>query len=222
MKTQENDAILAAEYVLGLVDSQTRQQLDKRLNDDDAFARQVLHWQKAFSGMDALTPDSVPSPEIWQKIARKVKHDTTPPTSLRPATWLGWSLAAALAGVLIFTSVRKPETVPVMQPVAILNGTQSDAQFVVSLDKSTRLIQVSALNVVLPEAKNLQLWLIKGHEPPQALGLITQPGRNEFQLEAGALDNQTTLAVSLEPIGGSKLTGPSGPIVFMGKISLPG
>ncbi|HGH3372109.1 TPA: anti-sigma factor [Kluyvera cryocrescens] len=222
MKTQENDAILAAEYVLGLVDSQTRQQLDKRLNDDDAFARQVLHWQKAFSGMDALTPDSVPSPEIWQKIARKIKHDTTSPTPLRPATWLGWSLAAALAGILIFTSVRKPETVPVMQPVAILNGTQSDAQFVVSLDKSTRLIQVSALNVVLPEAKSLQLWLIKGHEPPQALGLITQPGHNEFQLEAGALDNQTTLAVSLEPIGGSKLTGPSGPIVFMGKISLPG
>ena len=100
MNTQENDAILAAEYVLGLVDSQTRQQLDKRLNDDDAFAQQVLHWQKAFSGMDALTPDSVPSPEIWQKIARKVKHDTAPPTPLRPATWLGWSLAARARDML--------------------------------------------------------------------------------------------------------------------------
>ena len=101
--------------------------------------------------------------------------------------------------------------------MAILNGTQSDTQFIVSLDKSARLLRVSSLNVVLPQAKNLQLWLIKGHEPPQSIGLITERGSNEFQLAANLLDNQTTLAISLEPVGGSPLVGPSGPIVYMGK-----
>lgn len=222
MNTQEDDAILAAEYVLGLVDAPTRLLLDKRLNEDDTFAQQVLHWQKAFSGLDAITPESVPSAEIWQKIARRVNHAPIAPTPLRAATWLGWSLAAALAGVLIFNLVQKPETLPAMQPAAILNGTQSDAQFVVSLDKSAGIIQVSALNVALPKDKNLQLWLIQGREPPQSLGLIIQPGHNAFRLDDNMLDNQTTLAVSLEPIGGSKLIGPSGPILFMGKVRLSG
>ncbi|WP_052282512.1 anti-sigma factor [Kluyvera genomosp. 1] len=222
MNTQENDAILAAEYVLGLVDTPTRLQLDKRLNEDDAFAQQVLHWQKAFSGLDAITPESVPSPEIWQKIAQKVNHAPLAPAPIGATTWLGWSLAAILAGVLIFNLVQKPETSPAMQPVAILNGTQSNTQFVVSLDKSARVIQVSALNVTLPQDKNLQLWLIKGHEPPLSLGLITQPGHNTFRLDDTRLDNQTTLAVSLEPVGGSTLIGPSGPVVFVGKVSLSG
>ena len=222
MNTQEQDAILAAEYVLGLLDTPTRRQLDKRLNDDEAFAKQVLRWQKAFSGMDALTPESAPSAEVWQRIARKVNHETHTPTPLRPAAWLGWSLAAALAAVLIFNMVTQPAPSPALQPIAILNGTQSDAQFVVSVDKSARTLQVSALNVALPQEKNLQLWLIKGREPPQAIGLITQPGHNEFRLAEDTLDNQTTLAVSLEPVGGSKLIGPSGPIVFVGKVRLSG
>lgn len=217
MNTQENDAILAAEYVLGLVDAPTRQLLDRRINDDEAFAKQVLHWQKAFSGIDAITAESVPSPEIWQKISHKVNHETRATTPLRPSAWLGWSLAAALAGVLIFNVVRQPDSSVDMHPVAILNGTQSDTQFIVSLDKSARLLRVSSLNVVLPQAKNLQLWLIKGHEPPQSIGLITERGSNEFQLAANLLDNQTTLAISLEPVGGSPLVGPSGPIVYMGK-----
>lgn len=222
MNTENNDAILAAEYVLGLVDEHTRQLLDKRLNEDEAFAKQVWHWQKAFSGVDAITPDSVPSPEIWQKIVHKLQQDKAKPVTLRPATWLGWALAAALAGVLIFTYVQKPDTSSLMRPIAILSGSQSNSQFVVSLDKSAGVMQVVALNTTLPEAKNLQLWLIKGDSPPRSIGLITHQERNDFQLPSGLIDNQTTLAISLEPVGGSRLKGPSGPVVFMGKVDLPG
>ncbi|WP_393950481.1 anti-sigma factor [Kluyvera intermedia] len=222
MNTQNNDAILAAEYVLGLVDEPTRLLLDKRLNEDEDFAKQVWHWQKAFSGVDALTPDSVPSPEIWQKIAHKLQQEKSPPVTLRPTTWLGWALAAALAGILIFTYVRKPDSPAMMRPIAILSGSQSNSQFVVSLDKSTRLMQVVALNATLPEDKNLQLWLIKGNSTPRSIGLITHQKHNDFQLPSGLLDNQTTLAISLEPVGGSRLQGPSGPVIFVGKVDLPG
>lgn len=220
MNTAEQDAILAAEYVLGLVDADVRRQLDKRVNDDATFAGQVLHWQKAFSGADVTTQDVTPPLLIWQNIEQEVglKHRSSV-AHLRPATWLGWALAAALAGVLVFTYVMKPESPSTLQPIAVLNSTQPGQQFVVSLDKSASVIQVSALNVTLPEAKSLQLWLIKGSAPPRSLGLITDARRSEFHLASEQLDQQTILAISLEPSGGSKLAGPSGPVLFQGKVT---
>jgi len=220
MNTQENDALIAAEYVLGVVDEITRVQLTQRLMSDADFARQVSGWQKAFSGVDVTTQDVTPSPEVWHAIERDLNANVLP---LRqkpgPVSWLGWAIAAALAGVLVFTYVSKPEQPLPMLPVAVLSGAQPGQQFVVSINKSASLIEVSALNVTLPEAKSLQLWLIKGTDAPRSLGLITRQARNAFRLGTESLDNQSVLAISLEPVGGSKQAGPSGPVIFQGKIS---
>lgn len=220
MNTQENDALIAAEYVLGVVDEVTRAQLTQRLASDADFARQVSGWQKAFSGVDVTTQDVTPSPEVWHAIERDLNRNVL---ALRqkpgPLSWLGWAIAAALAGVLVFTYVSKPEQPLPMQPVAVLSGAQPGQQFVVSINKSASLIEVSALNVTLPEAKSLQLWLIKGTDAPRSLGLITRQARNAFRLDTESLENQSVLAISLEPVGGSKQAGPSGPVIFQGKIS---
>lgn len=219
MSVEDKETLIAAEYVLGLTDNQTRQQLDKRLNEDEHFAAEVLHWQKAFSGIDVTTRDVTPSSALWQHI----EHDliqrpvsVVSPSRQRPLFWLGWALAAAMTGVVIFTHLYNT---PELQPIAVLNGTQPNAQFVVSLDKAASVIQVSALNVTLPQDKNLQLWLIKGSAAPRSLGLIVHHDRNSFKLPGETLDNQTVLAISLEPVGGSKLAGPSGPVIFQGKVS---
>lgn len=224
MTGQEKEDLTAAEYVLGLTDDATRQWLDKRFNEDPAFAAEVVRWQKAFSGIDLTTQDVTPPSALWQQIeqalnrkpgthGRKIKQQ-------HPGFWIGWGLAAALAGILVFSGVMKPDDTSALKPIAVLTGTQPDAQFVVSLDKGASFIQVSALNVTLPENKNLQLWLIKGSAPPQSLGLIDHRDSNAFTLPSGKLDNQTILAVSLEPVGGSKLSGPSGPVIFQGKVSI--
>ena len=136
----------------------------------------------------------------------------------RSLFWLGWALAAALGGVVVFTQVIKPDAAPALQTIAILSDKQSERQFVVMLDKSVSTLQVSALDVTLPHDKTLQLWMIKGSAPPRSLGLITQRDGNTFKLPAEALDNQTVLAISLEPPGGSPLPGPSGPVVYQGNV----
>ncbi|MCS2170540.1 anti-sigma factor [Scandinavium sp. TWS1a] len=223
MNIQENDDFLAAEFVLGVLDEPIRAQLERRLATDVEFAQQVTRWQKAFSGIDVTTQDVTPAPDVWWAIQRDINQSTpvaaAAPVYSRPTAWVGWALAAALASVLVFTYVTKPEQMSPMQPVAVLNGAQSGEQFVVSMNKSASIIQVSALNVTLPQSKNLQLWLIKGSNPPRSLGLITHNAGNEFKLGADSLDNQSVLAISLEPVGGSKLAGPSGPVIFQGKIS---
>jgi anti-sigma-K factor RskA len=223
MSIDENEDYLAAEYVLGVLDGSTRLQLEKRLAHDVEFAAQVTRWQKAFSGIDVTTPDVTPASAVWQGIERELNQRLSQadkfPSRPRPLAWLGWAIAAALAGVLVFTYVTRPQDPLSMQPVAVLNGAQPDQQFVVSMNKSASMIQVSALNVSLPESKTLQLWLISGNNPPRSLGLITRRDRNEFRLESASLKTQSVLAISLEPVGGSKLAGPSGPVIFQGKIS---
>ncbi|MDE8557970.1 anti-sigma factor [Pantoea vagans] len=224
MTGQENDDLTAAEYVLGLTDADTRQRLDKRFNDDATFAAEVVRWQNAFSGIDLTTQEVAPPSALWQQIAKDLDRKSGIPGKKRkqqhPGFWLGWGLAAAMTGILVFSWVIKPDATHALQPIAVLSGAQPDAQFVVSLDKRASLIQVSALNVTLPENKNLQLWLIKGSAPPQSLGLIDHRNSNAFKLPSGELDNKTILAVSLEPVGGSELSGPSGPVIFQGKVTL--
>ncbi|EZI33176.1 anti-sigma factor [Pantoea agglomerans] len=224
MTGQEQHDLTAAEYVLGLTDDETRHRLDKRLNDDSVFAAEVLHWQKAFSGIDLLTHAVIPPSAVWQQIEQDLGPNTgvSGTTSIRrhPGFWLGWGLAAAMAGILIFTHLSNPDAPQSLQLIAVLSGAQPDAQFVVNLDKSASLLQVSALNITLPENKNLQLWLIRGSAAPQSLGLINHRDSNVFRLPPGELDNQTVLAVSLEPVGGSRLSGPSGPVIFQGKVTL--
>lgn len=224
MTAQEHHDLTAAEYVLGLTDDETRHRLDKRLNDDSAFAAEVLHWQKAFSGIDLLTHDVIPSSAVWPLIEQDLdqRSDASGSSLIRrqPGFWLGWGLAAAMAGLLIYNQVIKPDRLHSLQPIAVLSGAQPNAQFVVSLDKSASLIQISALNITLPENKALQLWLIRGNAAPQSLGLINHTDSNAFRLPPGELNNQTVLAVSLEPVGGSKLSGPSGPVVFQGKVTV--
>jgi len=223
MSAREQDDLSALEYVLGLTDAETRSSLDKRFNEEAEFAAEVFYWQKALSLSDMTTPDVTPPSACWQRIARdlNLNPDLSRPESRRqPGFWLGWGLAAAMAGVLIFTTVIQPDSPDTLQPVAVLRGVQPDAQFVVSLNKSASRIEVSALNIPLPQNKNFQLWLIRGGAAPQSLGLIQQRDRNSFRLPSGALDNQTMLAVSLEPVGGSKQSGPSGPVIFQGKVTL--
>lgn len=219
MSTEEKETLSAATYVLGLVDPLKRRQLDKRLDEDADFAAEVTRWQKAFSAIDVTSRDELPSPGLWQLIAR----DLVPPHAAstvrnRSLFWLGWALAAALGGVVVFTQVMKPDAAPALQTIAILSDKQSERQFVVMLDKSVSTLQVSALDVTLPHDKTLQLWMIKGSAPPRSLGLITQRDGNTFKLPAEALDNQTVLAISLEPPGGSPLPGPSGPVVYQGSV----
>ena len=106
MTGQEQHDLTAAEYVLGLTDDVTRHRLDKRLNDDSLFAAEVLHWQKAFSGIDLLTHAVIPSSAVWQQIEQDLGPNTgvSGTTSIRrhPGFWLGWGLAAAMAGSLSF------------------------------------------------------------------------------------------------------------------------
>jgi anti-sigma-K factor RskA len=73
------------------------------------------------------------------------------------------------------------------------------------------------------QAKSLELWLIEGDKSPVPLGVLPDTGDGEIIIPPdmrGRLKDGVTLAVSIEPFGGSPTGKPTGPVVAAGKIGV--
>jgi anti-sigma-K factor RskA len=75
------------------------------------------------------------------------------------------------------------------------------------------------MNMAAPHpdpAHSHQLWLVPAQGTPHSLGVI-DPSRPQLMAMPAALVGQlrpgATVAISLEPLGGSPREGPSGPVV---------
>jgi len=122
----------------------------------------------------------------------------------------------------------RPETAARPQTdrlVAVLQQGPTAPAFLLTVDTQSRTLTVRAVSARPEAGKSYELWLVS-NGAARSLGLI---GSDEFTQSkiAGNYDADTlrtaTYAVSLEPTGGSKGNGPSGPILFTGKAieSLP-
>jgi hypothetical protein len=75
-------------------------------------------------------------------------------------------------------------------------------------------------NMEKPEGRDFELWALHGPKPT-SLGLLhVDPNGNAFVNLKGVTDpaHLNAFAVSLEPAGGSKSDGPTGPVVLVGSI----
>lgn len=102
---------------------------------------------------------------------------------------------------------------------------QSDAKIIVIVyDPREERILARYSNVAPPEDGVWQLWLIRDGAPgPQSIGLFSPAAGTEGQAELSfsepLLPAGDLLAISLEPPGGSPEAGPTGPVLFTGKVS---
>jgi len=69
----------------------------------------------------------------------------------------------------------------------------------------------------IPAANSYELWMLPEGRAPVSLGLLPGTGNAALPLDAEALAvlaQTMTLAVSLEPAGGSPTGAPTGPVLF--------
>jgi anti-sigma-K factor RskA len=110
--TGENDT-LAAEYVLGTLDSNERSAAKSLLTLDDGFAAKVKVWERRLGELHLMVEPVEPEPDIWQRI--KIKLPAVQPDSVIALPHIGPELdlkpepAQAPDGVLDWATERKPE-----------------------------------------------------------------------------------------------------------------
>ena len=111
-----------------------------------------------------------------------------------------------IALVLAVVVINPTPDAPAERLIAALAPNDSDARFVALYDTATDALTVTRVAGDRPEDRDFELWLIAGDDPPVSLGLIDPRTGGAPAVPAGAgpaFAAGATLAVSLEPLGGS-------------------
>ena len=190
----DDDDLLAAEYVLGVLPLAERRAAAQRAEVDGAFAARIAAWEARFAPLDP--GDEGPAPDLMPAIEARLF-----PTPARASRWRLWGVGAALAAsvalaVLIWPA---PGVQARLEAGALVFEAQGDGRF----------LTVARMGPAAGAANDYQLWAIGADGVPRSLGLL----RGEsLRLEA-ALEPGITLAVSLEPLGGAPGALPTGPVL---------
>ncbi|OAT32850.1 hypothetical protein M975_1289 [Buttiauxella brennerae ATCC 51605] len=213
---QDIDSALSAQYALGTLRGNARLHFEKRLAQEPELAQQLGRWQTLLAPFENTTQQQIPPERVWKKIQLSLPPQKTAP--LWYWNYLGWALAAGLAAIILvpyFTS-RSPE----LAPLVVLNSSDAaKEQWVVNADRERKTLQLVPVQPREIAASNsLELWAIPSGAKPISLGLVNAHEATELTAANVALSPGTTIAISLEPQGGSPTGQPTGPVIFSGTL----
>ncbi len=225
MKSRSHyQAALAAEYALGTLRGAARIQFERKMRDDPMLSAEVARWQEAFTQLDNQIIPVIPPASVWKRIQHNLtlQPEKRPVQAKRPVRgYIGWALAAGLAALLLIPHLLVQPAAPT--PVAILASSagQQNGQWVVSVDMSTRSLLLTPLSAPdLAADRSLELWAIPPGGKPRSLGLLNTQQPTQLTLAAKMPDPGYTLAISLEPRGGSPTGQPTGAVLYSGTLAL--
>jgi len=219
-----NDDTRAAEYVLGVLNAAERREIQRQLATDSALRAEVERWENHLAPLISEVSAVEPPSRIWRGIEERISVAAKPKS--RQRRWESlffWrsvafgaaALAAASLAALVYVGTIAP---PVRPMVANVAGAQSS--FIAAIDPASRRLTIIPSSVVKTDQHSLQLWLIASGGKPQSLGLIESATPVHVTLPAQVVVTaDATLAVSLEPPGGSPTGQPTGPVIASGKIT---
>lgn len=226
----EDDDMLAAELAFGLLDPDEESEVRARVARDPAFAVRLARWEQLAATLLA-GDEEPPRPSLWREIDRRLPgNDDAKGEAALAARWRAASLAlgviAAVLGALALRPAVAPPPTPAPQQIAaapliaVLRAKGEGATVAIGFDpESNRLtLAADALDV---QAGSAELWAIPAGGSPHSLGLIAAdaPGWRTSPQAAGLIAPGVTLAVTLEPQGGSPTGRPSGTPLLTGTVA---
>lgn len=224
---------LAAEYVLGTLRGGARRRFAGLVQGGLAPRRAVRAWERRLIPLAAALAPVSPPESLWPRIAAELKIDAGRPETARVVASGPWRTVAAvlaLISVALGTQLLTRQPRIVVQETVTETARRPDFIAVVANEERTPVWALSAygalgeldaraLNVapVGPE-KSYELWMLPDDgSTPVSLGLLPVEGAARIPLDVrrlAILAATSTLAVSLEPAGGSPTGAPTGPVLF--------
>ena len=222
---------LAANYVAGTLRGRARRRFEALVPAHANLRGAVQAWQARLMPLTLTIPPQQPSPQVWQRIQARIGGPAAAPAPTgwwaRLAFWRGFAALATVAAVSLGVLLASPP--PAQAPIVVVlnatppagapEGAVTPASFVASISGDGRAVVTRPLvNVSLEANRALELWSVPGAGAPRSLGLISAQGATVVRRDK-VLDGTAALAVSLEPPGGSPTGAPTGPILFVGKLT---
>lgn len=220
---------LAAEYVLGTLQSAARARFQSLMRYDAGLRSLVADWEGKLTPLARAGGDIAPPARVWHALAQRLTGERRKPRWWESlALWRGLAATgAAFALVLAIVTGFAPEAEPPMSMVAVMNDTQGQPAMTVSWpsmravrDRPFLRIRVMQEHPVMAPGTAWELWMLPGEGAnPVSLGLITTDVDQVMQLKpklAARIEKAWGIAMSIEPEGGSPTGKPTGPVVMKG------
>jgi anti-sigma-K factor RskA len=234
------DDVLAGEYVLGVLGTLERRQVQARLETDHEFARRVAQWEVRFAPLLAdVEPVEVPA-SVWSVVCERLGWTERAPARTgfwaslgfwRGATMVSSVIALAVLAFMFgrFMTVTPPTAQQAVeseaQPVTPLQHDDGTPGWLAAVDAARGTVLLVPVPAA-PDARGQvpELWLIPAGKAPVSLGAVSStqshtvsvPERARADLVAGS-----TLAITLEPAAGIPHAAPSSAVIAKGTIQQP-
>jgi len=226
MTPEDRDARIA-EYVLGTLTGAERTAFEAELARDETLRRAVAVWSERLQPLADSVPPVAPPLALRDRILTRIGGTERGVERFSIIRWLAWTLGAsavaaavAVAAVFVFTP-RPPE----LGGYAMLRDQNQSRNVVVfQIDKAHSQMVMLAEAPSAGAGKDYELWVIPPGKNPVSLGVLKADQRTERPIDAmraALIQPGTTLAVSLEPSGGSASGAPTGPVLYTGVFELP-
>lgn len=223
----DEDSLLVAEYVLGLLPEAERAALRPRLAVEPALRSDLGFWRSRLASLDVEFAETAAPASVWSRIEGRLFKDEAKQgfwNSL--ALWRSVAAGAfAVAAIAVTVNLTTPRVDPrafAAELVAALTAEGSSVSFV-ALYNSSGELRITPLTGEQPTDRDYELWAIEDGGPAKSMGVIAANARNDVAIPRDILvdfGEGTTLAVTLETKGGSPTGVAQGPIVALGKATL--
>jgi anti-sigma-K factor RskA len=220
---------LAAEYAAGLLRGGARRRFEALLPAHAGLRQATLAWQEMLMPLTGVIEPVQPSQEVWRRVSERIEGKNAIPVKRGAwnavAFWRGLTAFASVAAIGLAVLLANPRAVapPTVVVLAATTPSASGAQptaIVASISgDGTTLVARPVLPVSVQAGRSLELWAVPRQGAPRSLGVLPGGGAT-VSLRSHVLAGADTLAITLEPAGGSPDGKPTGPIVYAGKFSI--
>lgn len=209
---EEADDALAAEYVLGVQDLPERSATEARVKRDPLFAARVADWEHRLSGLNEEF-DPVPAPNLMPQIEARLFPKASRDGAAR-ISLLRWVSGMVVAASLVVVAVA---TLVPPQPALVATLATADNRLAYEVRSFGETLSVTRTAGVPAVAGQVhELWVIAPGAQPVSLGLLEG---ETLVVDYPAPLPGWTIAVSVEPEGGSPTGAPTGPVILVAEVA---
>jgi anti-sigma-K factor RskA len=229
----ERDAS-AAEQALRVLAGDERRESSTLEGSDPDFAREVARWRGRLAPLLDEVVEVRPPVGLWSRVEAATGGGADNVVVLRRSV-TRWRAAAAgmtaLAASLGFVLLQQPRSSPVPISVqhspapplvAMLGDTDKKMKVVASWDPASRQLVLAIAGDMPADPRHAhELWVIPPDGKPRSLGTMPSSRKMHMRLAdtlARLLQQGATIAISVEPPGGSPTGEPTGPVVASGSL----
>lgn len=229
--------LLAAEYALGLLEGEALLGARGLAGTDPAFAAAVAAWEARLAPLIDEIAESEPSPGLRARVLAALPRRSAPDDTVvalrrtmgrwRLAAGAMTAIAASLALILLYPRAEAPR--PPAPPtataapmlVASLTSPGADTSLSVAFDRRDRSLAIMPGKIGFAPGHDHQLWIIPAGHAPVSLGIVHLDAARRMTIPGAMMPHfrpRATIAVSVEPAGGSPTGQPTGPVVASGAL----